>query len=139
MNITNVINSYSELAALYKAVNLGHRSESDIETAFKNSRYIASIYREGRLIGVGRAFGDEIDCAVICDLAVLPVEQSKGIGGKLLKNLISQVNHHLRVILYAEPGREAFYRKHNFHTMKTAMMTSERLPLELGRQSGFIE
>jgi GNAT superfamily N-acetyltransferase len=90
--ITNTINSYSDLASLFKSVGLGNRSETETVTTFKISRYIAAIYRENRLLGAGRAFGDEVDCVLICDLAVLPDEQSKGLGGRLL-NFLSQ-NHH---------------------------------------------
>ncbi|MDH5180109.1 MAG: GNAT family N-acetyltransferase [Gammaproteobacteria bacterium] len=139
MDIINTIKSYAELPPLFKATGLGNRSDAEIEAAFKNSRYIAAIYREDKLIGAGRAFGDEVDCAVICDLVVLPEEQTKGLGSLLLNNLVAQVSHHLRVILYAVPGKEGFYKKHNFHTMKTARMTSAKLPLEWGRNIGFIE
>lgn len=134
-----MINSYSELVNLFSDVKLGNRSPEEIEKAFKNSRYISAVYINDKLVGVGRAFGDEVDCAVICDLAVLPDHQSKGLGTTLLNDLVSKVNHHLRVVLYAEPGKDDFYRKNNFYKMKTAMMTSTKLPLELGRNIGFIE
>ena len=75
----------------------------------------------------------------IFHLCVDPRYQNQGIGTKLLNSIVSKVDHHLRVILYAEPGKDKFYKNNNFHTMKTAMMTSNKLPLELGRKIGFIE
>ncbi|MCX4029151.1 GNAT family N-acetyltransferase [Endozoicomonas sp. SM1973] len=139
MEIINYIKSYDDLYSLFKEVKLGSRNKDEIKKAFESSKYISAIYKKGKIIGVGRAFGDEIDCAVICDLAVSLNHQSKGVGSKILQSLVKQVNHHLRIILYAEPGKSDFYEKNNFHTMKTAMMTSSKLPLELGRQIGFIE
>lgn len=139
MEFTNRIKSYSELSELFTAVNLGNRTGDEIKRAFENSRYISALYSDGKLVAAGRAFGDEVDCAVICDLAASPEYQSKGIGSQLLNDIVSKVDHHLRVILYAEPGKDDFYKKNNFHTMKTAMMTSSKLPLELGREIGFIE
>jgi GNAT superfamily N-acetyltransferase len=139
MEFTDSIKSYSELCEIFAAVKLGNRTSEDIEKAYKNSKYITAIYSDGRLIAAGRAFGDEVDCAVICDLVVSPNFQSQGIGTKLLNSIVSKVDHHLRVILYAEPGKDKFYKNNNFHTMKTAMMTSNKLPLELGRKIGFIE
>lgn len=135
----NHINDYAALHDLYRQAGLGQRSQQEIGTAFAHSPYIVSAVTEGRLLGAGRAFGDEVDCAVICDMAVLPEAQGKKIGSQILRRLIDMTRHHLRIILYANPGKEGFYLQHGFHRMKTAMMTSDKLPLELGRQTGFIE
>jgi N-acetylglutamate synthase-like GNAT family acetyltransferase len=95
--------------------------------------------RRGRLVGAGRAFGDEVDCAVICDLAVHPDSQAKGLGERILETLKQNVRHHLRIILYAKPGKESFYLKRGFNRMRTAMLTSSVVPLERNRESGIIE
>ncbi len=141
MRFTNNIKNYDELFSLYESVGLGNgRTKQDLIKVFSSSKYIISYYNgSDKLIGVGRAFGDEFDCAIICDIAVSKNEQGKGIGTKILNSLVEMVGHHMRVILYAEPGKESFYKKNNFHIMKTAMMTSSKLPLELGRSIGFIE
>lgn len=129
----------SQLTELYRAAALGNRSPEEIINAFRNSQYAVFALHHGRLVGAGRAFGDEVDCAVICDLAVNPEFQGSGLGGQLLEALKQKVRHHLRIILYANPGKESFYRKRGFRKMKTAMMSSFILPDELGRETGFIE
>lgn len=139
MEFVPVFDERDQLAALYKAAELGRRSPDEIVTAFQNSRYKVFAIERGRLIGAGRAFGDEIDCAVICDLAVHPNMQGSGIGERILGTLKQQVRHHLRIILYAKPGKESFYLKRGFSQMKTAMLTSFLVSAETNRQRGLIE
>jgi GNAT superfamily N-acetyltransferase len=137
-----LVESFSDneqLVNLYEAVALGHRSPQQIITAFHNSKYTIFALKNDRLIGAGRAFGDEVDCAVICDLAVHPEFQGIGIGDKILSTLKERVKHHLRIILYAKPGKEDFYSRRGFVKMKTAMITSSLLSLEIGRETGFTE
>jgi N-acetylglutamate synthase-like GNAT family acetyltransferase len=128
-----------ELAALFKAAELGQRTRDEIARAFRNSRYTVFVLRDGRLVGAGRAFGDEVDCAVICDLAVDPAVQGQGVGDRILDMLKHKVRHHRRIILYARPGKENFYLKRGFNRMKTAMLTSFVVPEERNRENGIIE
>jgi len=128
-----------QLAALYKAAELGRRSPDEIVMAFQNSRYKVFATDRGRLVGAGRAFGDEVDCAVVCDLAVHPNMQGRGLGERILECLKQQVRHHLRIILYAKPGKESFYLKRGFSPMATAMLTSFLVSADANRQSGLIE
>jgi N-acetylglutamate synthase-like GNAT family acetyltransferase len=139
IELVDIFSDNSQLVDLYKSVSLGHRSPQQIATAFQNSRYTVFALKNGKLIGAGRAFGDETDCAVICDLAVHPEFQGSGIGERLLAALKEQVRHHLRIILYANPGKEGFYLRRGFAKMKTAMITSYLLPPETARETGFIE
>jgi|GEM_PF-410887 len=128
-----------QLAALFEAAALGQRSPEEIVKAFENSRYTVFALRRGRLVGAGRAFGDEVDCAVICDLAVHPDLQANGLGDRILETLKRKVRHHLRIMLYAKPGKESFYLKRGFSRMKTAMLNSYVVPAERHRQAGLIE
>lgn len=139
VELVSVFQDQSQLAALYKAAELGRRSPEEIVRAFEHSRYKIFATDCGRLVGAGRAFGDEVDCAVICDLAVHPDMQSIGLGERILETLKRQVRHHLRIILYAKPGKERFYLKRGFGRMKTAMLTSFLVPAESSRLSGLIE
>jgi N-acetylglutamate synthase-like GNAT family acetyltransferase len=128
-----------QLADLFKAAALGQRSPEEIATAFRNSRYRVFALDHGRLVGAGRAFGDEVDCAVICDLAVHPAFQAMGLGERILETLKQEVRHHLRIILYAKPGKEGFYLKRGFYRMKTAMLSSFAVSVERNREAGIIE
>lgn len=139
IKLVSTFSNIAQLSELYKAAALGNRTPDEIMRAFNNSKYSVFATHNGQLIGAGRAFGDEVDCAVICDLAVNPEFQGTGVGGKILDTLTQKVRHHLRIILYAKPGVEGFYHKRGFRKMKTAMMCSFILPEELGIEAGFIE
>ncbi|MFH2067165.1 MAG: GNAT family N-acetyltransferase [Pseudomonadota bacterium] len=112
---------WEELSSLYLAAPLGHKKPSDLETAFSNSRFACFVYESKRLIGAGRALADGIDCSYICDIAVHPAHQGHGIGRGIVSRLVDLSKGHRKIILYAVPGKEAFYRKFGFKRMTTAM------------------
>ena len=92
------------------------------------------VYDCGRLVGVGRALADGVDCSYICDVAVLPTHQGNGLGKAIVKKLVALSVGHRKIILYAVPGKESFYRKLGFLRMTTAMaiFQNQSLALEWG-------
>jgi ribosomal protein S18 acetylase RimI-like enzyme len=116
---------WGELAALYRAAPLGCKSPDDLRTAFTNSMFKCFVYEEGKLVGVGRALADGVDCSYICDVAVLPSHQGLGLGKQIVSNLVSLSSGHKKIILYSVPGREPFYKKFGFKRMSTAMAIFE--------------
>jgi ribosomal protein S18 acetylase RimI-like enzyme len=112
---------WEELSALYRAAPLGDKSADWLRTVFGNSRYVSFVYDGARLVGAGRALADGGDCSYICDIAVLPSHQGTGLGKKLVGDLVERSRGHRKIILYAVPGREPFYKKFGFLRMKTAM------------------
>lgn len=79
------------------------------------------VYEDGRLVGVGRALADGVDCSYICDIAVLPSHQGIGLGKRIVEKLVNLSSGHKKIILYAVPGKEPFYKKFGFRRMTTAM------------------
>jgi ribosomal protein S18 acetylase RimI-like enzyme len=75
----------------------------------------------GRLIAVGRAVADGRDCSYISGVAVHPDHQGLGIGKEVVSKLVNLSKGHRKIILYAAPGKEPFYRKLGFRRMATAM------------------
>lgn len=116
---------WSELEALYRAAPLGNKSAAGLETVFTNSRYCCFAWEKGRLIGAGRALADGADCSYICDVAVLPTHQGTGVGKEIVAKLIKLSHGHKKIILYAVPGKEPFYRRFGFRRMLTAMAIFE--------------
>jgi predicted N-acetyltransferase YhbS len=112
---------WNELAALYRAAPLGNKNAADLQTAFSNSRFHCLAYDGGRLVAAGRALADGIDCSYLCDIAVLPSHQGLGLGKEIVQRLVTRSHGHRKIILYAVPGKEAFYRRFGFRRMKTAM------------------
>jgi ribosomal protein S18 acetylase RimI-like enzyme len=112
---------WDELSALYRAAPLGDKPPGHLRTVFGNSRFVSFVYDGATLVGAGRALADGGDCSYICDVAVLPSHQGTGLGKRLVGDLVERSRGHKKIILYAVPGREPFYRKFGFLRMKTAM------------------
>ncbi len=124
---------WEELSALYRAAPLGNKAVPTLKVAFSNSMFRCFVYEEGRLVGVGRVLADGADCAYVCDVAVMPSHQGTGLGKQIVARLVDLSRGHKKIILYAVPGKEPFYRKFGFLRMKTAMAIFEDQPLALSR------
>jgi ribosomal protein S18 acetylase RimI-like enzyme len=116
---------WEELAALYRAAPLGHKAPADLKLVFSNSRYCCFAFDDGRLVAAGRALADGRDCAYLCDIAVLPSHQGRGLGRSLVSRLVERSKGHRKIILYAVPGRESLYSGLGFRRMRTAMAIFE--------------
>ena len=112
---------WNTVSHLYKIAPLGDKKPEDLRTVFGNSRYTCFAFRGGQLIGAGRAIADGVDCAYICDVVVHPECQGTGIGKGIMKRLMELSRGHKKIILYSNPGKEGFYEKLGFRSMKTAM------------------
>ena len=113
--------NWMDLSDLYRIAPLGEKTAKDLKTVFSNSRYKCFIYSGLTIIGVGRALSDGLDCSYICDIAVHPEYQGSGLGKTIVNKLIALSEGHKKIILYANPDKEAFYSKFGFKKMKTAM------------------
>jgi GNAT superfamily N-acetyltransferase len=124
---------WDELAALYRAAPLGDKKPALLETVFGNSLFKCFVYEGSRLVGAGRALADGGDCSYVCDIAVLPSHQGTGLGKEIVSHLVEASRGHRKIILYAVPGKEPFYRKFGFLRMKTAMAIFENQQQQLAR------
>ena len=116
---------WNELAALYDAAPLGSKRPSGLKTVFTNSMFKCFVYEEQKLVGVGRALADGVDCSYICDVALLPSHQGLGLGKQIVAKLVELSRGHRKIILYSVPGKESFYKKLGFKRMSTAMAIFE--------------
>lgn len=122
-----------ELEALYRAAPLGVKEAARLKTAFSNSMYRCFVRDGGRLVAAGRALADGVDCSYICDIAVMPSHQGTGLGKQVVQRLVDLSRGHKKIILYAVPGKEPFYRRFGFLRMKTAMAIFENQQQQLER------
>lgn len=113
--------SWDELAALYRAAPLGDKKATELQIVFAASMFKCFVYDAGQLVGAGRVLADGVDAAYLCDVAVHPSHQGTGLGKALVARLVELSRQHKKIILYAVPGKEAFYRKLGFKRMTTAM------------------
>lgn len=112
---------WHELAALYRIAPLGNKKADELQIAFTNSMFKCFVRDNELLVGAGRAVADGIDCAYLCDVAVHPDFQRRGLGREIITRLMELSRGHKKIILYANPGSEGFYRKFGFLRMQTAM------------------
>lgn len=113
--------NWSELSGMYRLAPLGNKSPEWLETAFSNSMFKFFARENNTLVAAGRAVADGVDCSCICDIAVHPSHQGRGLGREVIERLVAASQGHRKVILYAVPGKEDFYRRFGFRRMKTAM------------------
>lgn len=109
------------LSDLYRIAPLGEKPPDDLRTVFGNSRYRCFVRDGGRLVGVGRALADGVDCSYLCDIAIHPGYQGAGLGKQIVNRLVELSRGHRKIILYANPGKEGFYARLGFRRMNTAM------------------
>jgi GNAT superfamily N-acetyltransferase len=124
---------WGELAELYRLAPLGNKTPQGLRTAFGNSMFRCFAREDGRLVGVGRALADGVDCSYVCDVAVLPSHQGTGLGQQVVERLLALSRGHKKVILYSVPGKEPFYRRFGFKRMTTAMAIFENQALAFER------
>ncbi len=127
---------WNELVELYRRAPLGAKNPDDLKTVFTNSRYRCFVRDHGKLIAVGRALADGADCSYICDVAILPEYQGKGLGKAIILELVERSKGHKKIILYSVIGKEPFYQKLGFRRMTSAMAIFENQ--ELALSGGYI-
>jgi ribosomal protein S18 acetylase RimI-like enzyme len=125
--------NWEELSALYRAAPLGDKKPEHLRKVFSNSMFVSFVYDGRKLVGAGRALADGGDCSYICDIAFLPSHQGAGLGKQMVGELVERSRGHKKIILYAVPGKEAFYKKFGFLRMKTAMAIFENQQQQLER------
>lgn len=112
---------WEELSDLFRIASLSDQTPVELQVCFANSRHVCLVFDQGRLIGAGRVVGDGLDCAYMADVAVHPEYQGAGIGTEIVSRLVQMSSEHRKIILYAAPGKEDFYRRLGFRPMTTAM------------------
>lgn len=127
---------FDALSALYRVAPLGNKPPELLREVFGNSRFVCFAFDEGRLVGAGRALADGRDCSYLCDIAVHPDTQGSGLGREIVQRLVDRSRGHKKIILYAVPGKEAFYGKFGFQRMTTAMAIFE--DQALARERGYL-
>ncbi|RZN33490.1 GNAT family N-acetyltransferase [Bradyrhizobium sp. Leo121] len=112
---------WNALSELYRIAPLGDKKPEELKRAFGNSMYKCFAFDDGILAGAGRAVADGVDCSYICDIAVHPHFQGRGLGKEIATRLRDLSRGHRKIILYANPGTEGLYEKLGFRRMLTAM------------------
>jgi GNAT superfamily N-acetyltransferase len=112
--------NWEDVSETLRRVGMSYGEPEMHRRAFEASHTTVFAYHEGQLIGFGRAISDGVYQAAIYDVAVMPEFQRKGIGATIVKSILDRLPQ-CNFILYASPGKEAFYRTLGLRKMKTGM------------------
>ena len=118
LDTTNI--DWDLVVDILQKAGMANRTVKIHQRAFNNSHTVVFVFDEDKLIGFGRAISDGEYQAAIYDVAVMPSYQGKGIGKTIVRAIVGNIPN-CNCILYASPGKEAFYEKEGFKKMKTGM------------------
>lgn len=126
--------NWNQLSDLYRIAPLGNKAANDLKVVFSNSKFKCFVFDNSTLIGVGRALADGLDCSYLCDVAIHPEYQGIGLGRNIINKLIELSFGHKKIILYANLGKEGFYKKLGFKKMNTTMaiFSNEQQAIDVG-------
>jgi ribosomal protein S18 acetylase RimI-like enzyme len=112
--------STRDLEKLFAATKLSGRVGDKIRRAFLNSSFVCFAFDGDRLIGASRAITDGEYHGLIYDVAVLPEYQGRGIGRRMMRELLDRLPV-WRVMLVADENVQGFYRGLGFQNYPDVM------------------
>ena len=109
--------SSKELKNLFESVGWKNQDIIKIEEAFKYSWKWFTARDNDELAGFVRLLSDGIRHAYICNMAVAPKHQGKGVGKTLMNEVMILLKEsNLFPSLVATPGNHDFYKSYGFKT-----------------------
>jgi GNAT superfamily N-acetyltransferase len=112
---------WEAVCEIIRLAPLGTRDPDRLRAAAANSYAVCTAYADGHPVGFGRAVSDGQYQSAIYDVVVRPEFQGRGIGQAIMKALLDKLPQSGPVLIYAAPGKEAFYRQLGFGALKTGM------------------
>lgn len=113
------------LNAVRTAVGWNAFSSVQAERAIRATLYSVTAWEDGHPVGIARLTGDGV-YYFLCDVAVVPAAQKKGIGRQMVQHLIRRAQQSLApgerasVTLVSANGKEAFYASLGFSSIPNA-------------------
>lgn len=110
----------NEYIKLLKSADWKILSISQHQKALDNSMIVSVSYDDDKVVGIARLVGDYSTHGLICDVVVLPEYQGKGIGKRMVINIIDEVKNNLNegeqflIELLPASGKRDFYIKCGF-------------------------
>lgn len=109
-----------EFNDVLKSVGFKTYEKKQVELALKNTMYMVKAMVDGKLAGIGRVVGDNSIVCMLTDICVKKEYQKKGIGLKIVKELVRLINLgvkdncKMQIELTPTAGCEEFYKKAGF-------------------------
>ncbi len=116
--------SRPDMIDLYKEAGWWDSSYNEhtefVDNIVKNSYLFVGVLKDKKMIGMGRALSDGVSDAYIQDIVVLKEYRKRGIGNKIVKILIKELERNgvdwIGVV--AQPGTTPFYKNIGFDLLK---------------------
>lgn len=115
--------SIEEFCRLRESVGFQKLTTGQAEAVLSNTSFVVNAVYDGKSVGVVRVFTDFITDAYITDVIITPDFQGRGLGRKLISNVLAYLKENsvsdvkLTCSLYANPGKEGFYEKFGFQKL----------------------
>ena len=108
----------AEFHRLHEAVGWNNVDKKATEIGLRNSLFSVCVVHKGEVIGCGRVIGDGGIYFYIQDIIVLPEFQKKGIGKKIMTEVMKYLKKNGRpkafIGLMAAKGVAKFYERYGF-------------------------
>ena len=115
----------SDLRPLYESVGwVSYTNKvSDLSALLTPCQLVFSAWDNTKLVGLIRTVGDGISIQYVQDLLVMPSYQKRGIGSRLLQNIINESKNIYQFVLITDGKEEnkaaiEFYKKHGLQTLE---------------------
>lgn len=118
-HLTQTLPTAAEFCQLREAAGLSPRSLQSATVGLANSLMGVTIRKDGQLIGMARVVGDGGTCFEVVDVAVLPSEQGRGVGTRLMTAVCAYLAENVPadagVTLLADVPADRLYAKFGFY------------------------
>lgn len=91
--------------------------KSHFQILSNSSAFVLARTEQGTVVGFITAISDNISCAYIPHLEVLPAYQDQGIGSELVRCMTEKLMHLYMVDLICDPALQSFYKKFGMQTL----------------------
>lgn|SRR3989338_1820687 len=123
-----------QLDSLFQAVGWKARGATKWREVLLKSSHVYSLWNHNRLVGFGRLVEDGITC-MFYDIVVEPHNQGRGLGTKILNQLINQVKdkRYTSIGLFVDPKNPtvaSFYKKAGFSATSHGMQLERYMATE---------
>lgn len=112
--VDDAVPSRESLVDLYMSVGwVAYAKDPErLETAVRNSTYVACLYDHNELVGIARGLSDDVSIFYLQDIIVRPDFQGKGHGRELLERIVERFAHVRQKVLMTddEERQHCLYR-----------------------------
>lgn len=108
------MNDIDEIVRIYHGNHWNGHNQEEVITLFNTATHVVIAKREGQVIGFARAMSDGVFNAAIYDVVVDTAYQSKGVGNKIVQEMVNYLGNFLVFILSQQLGMNHFTKRLDF-------------------------